>query len=70
MTADETIAVELALSPYHEVENIKKCLAHGPDRIQVVFTDAEIKDAIQASLREELGDIPDRVFFSPVTEFA
>ncbi|QLG61924.1 DUF853 family protein [Halorarum salinum] len=69
VAGDESVAIELALSPDHEVENIKKCLAQGPDRIQVVYTETAVKDSIQAALREELGSIPSTVSFSSVTEF-
>lgn len=64
------IAVEVALSRNHELENVRKCLGHDPDRIQIVYTNEKVKDAIQADLQDEFGEIPAPVSFSSVKEFA
>jgi DNA polymerase III delta prime subunit len=66
---DEAIACEVARSAEHEVANIKKCLREEPDRIRVVYIDAEVKNRIQSQLTEELGFVPDRVEFAPVSAF-
>jgi uncharacterized protein (DUF2249 family) len=65
----ERIAVEVARSLAHELENIEKCLEYGVDRVQVAYLEKDVKDKIEATVREVFGALPDELEFVPVSEF-
>jgi uncharacterized protein (DUF2249 family) len=67
---DEAVAVEVALSPEHEVANVRKCLDHDVDRVQVVYTDTDVKETIRDRLQDEMGTVPDPVEFVQAAEFS
>ncbi|EMA41939.1 ATP-binding protein [Halobiforma nitratireducens] len=67
---DETVAVEVARSPEHELTNIVKCLEYDVDRVEVAYLDTSVRDRIETAVREEFGEIPARVIFVPVSEYA
>ncbi|USZ68538.1 DUF87 domain-containing protein [Halorussus salilacus] len=67
--ADETIAIEVACSPEHEVTNIEKCLDAGVDTVQVVTIEDAVRDRIQSAVQERFGHVPDRVVFKPISAF-
>jgi len=66
----ETVAVEVARSPDHEVANIKKCLQQDIPTVRIASTAEDVTDQIQSALRDELGQIPGAVEFVPVSTFA
>jgi uncharacterized protein (DUF2249 family) len=67
--ADETIAIEVACSPEHEVTNIEKCLDAGVDEVQVVYIEEAVKDRIQSTVLETFGQVPEQVVFKPISAF-
>lgn len=68
-TAGETVAVEVALSPEHEVENVRKCLHAEMDPVQVAYRDEDVRDRIRSRLEEAFDGVPDEVAFVALTEF-
>lgn len=66
----ETVAVEVACSPEHEVTNIEKCLDYGVDQVQVVYLEETVKDRVESAVQEAFGHVPDRVAFLPISAFA
>ena len=66
---EEVIAVEVARSPEHEVANIKKCLAHDVDQVQVVYIEEDVKERIEAAVHEEFSHVPEQVEFLPISTF-
>lgn len=66
---DETVAIEVARSPEHELEYIEKCLDCDMDRVEVAYLDDEVKDQIEATLKEAFGAVPGRVAFVSVSEY-
>lgn len=66
---DETVAVEVARSPEHELANIVKCLEYDVDRVEVAYFDTSVRDRIEAAVRDEFGAIPARVAFVPISEY-
>lgn len=67
---EEAVAVEVARSPEHEVENVRKCLELDVVSVQVAYTDEDVLERVRAAVLDEFDEIPDRVEFVPVTEFA
>lgn len=65
----ERIAVEVALSPEHEVENVRKCLDEDIDRIEVGYKDELVREKIEENLLEEFGGVPDPVEFVKVIDY-
>jgi hypothetical protein len=63
MTDTESVAVEVACSPEHEVENVQKCLDYDVDCIEVAYLEEAIRDRIEVAVRENFDQIPDRVTF-------
>lgn len=68
--ADEVVAIEVACSPEHELENVEKCLAYGVDRVEVAFLEESVRDRVEAEVREAFGQVPDRVEFVSVSVFS
>lgn len=68
-TAEETVAVEVALSPEHEVENVRKCLQAGVDEVQVAYREDGVRDRVRSQLEDAYGAVPDEVTFVLLTEF-
>lgn len=66
---NEKIAVEIALSPEHELENVKKCLKEGFDQVQIVYVSRRVRDKIKRSVEEKFGEIPEKILFSDVKDF-
>ncbi|MDS0476800.1 DUF87 domain-containing protein [Natrinema sp. 1APR25-10V2] len=66
---NEAVAIEVARSPEHEVDNIKKCLDYDVNQVQVAYLEEHVKDRIESAVREDLGHIPGRVEFMPVSSF-
>lgn len=64
-----TVAVEVARSPEHQVANVTKCLEHRVDQVKVATLSEDIKDRIQTAVRAEFGQIPANVEFVPVSAF-
>lgn len=48
----ESVAVEVACSPEHEVANVEKCLEYGADTVEVVCVDDRIREQVEANVRE------------------
>lgn len=67
---DREVATEIALSPEHELENIKKCLEEDLDTIQIVYPSEDIKEEIRRQIKQEFGETPSEILFSHVKEFA
>jgi hypothetical protein len=64
------VAVEVALSPEHEVANVEKCLSAGVELVEVVTVDEAVQDRIRAQVREAFDGVPDRVAFVDAAEYA
>ncbi|NUC74728.1 ATP-binding protein [Haloterrigena sp. SYSU A558-1] len=64
-----TVAVEVARSPEHEVENVEKCLDFDVDRVEVAYLDDDVMRRIEAAVEEAFDGVPDRVAFVPVSEY-
>jgi uncharacterized protein (DUF2249 family) len=67
---EETVAVEVARSPEHEVANIEKCLAYDVDRVEVVYLADDVKKRIESAVQEEIGHVPEQVAFLPTSTYA
>lgn len=67
---EETVAIEVARSPEHEVANIEKCLDVSVNRIEVVYLDEAVRKRIEAAVREAFGEIPEPVRFVAASEYA
>ena len=66
----KTIAVEIAMSPYYELENVKKDIKFGFDRIVVACRDAQTKNLVEKACRTYFGDkIPEKVRFCLLKQF-
>lgn len=68
-TDEETVAVEVACSPEHEVANIEKCLDYDVDRVEVAYLEDTVRERIEAAVRDAFNRVPDRVTFVPVSEY-
>lgn len=68
--ADEAVAIEVACSPEHELENVEKCLAYSVDRVEVAFLEESIRERVEAAVREAFGQVPDQVEFVSVSRFS
>lgn len=55
------IETEIAPSPEHERENIKKCLEE--DQIQIVYSSEDVKRKIEHSIRNEMKKYLIRFYF-------
>ncbi|NUB91185.1 ATP-binding protein [Haloterrigena sp. SYSU A121-1] len=64
-----SIAVEVARSAWHEVENIRKCLDYEVNRVEVVYLEDSVRDQIRSAVEDEFGGVPDLVEFVPVSEY-
>ncbi len=64
------VATEIALSPEHELENVKKCLDKDFDTVQVVYNSESVKEKIEGKIRDWKGEIPGKILFSHVSEFS
>lgn len=67
---DESVALEVARSPEHELANIEKCLAAGVDRVEVVYLDEAVRDRIEAAVQEAFDEVPARVRLVAASEYA
>jgi hypothetical protein len=67
---EESVAVEVAMSPEHELENIQKCLDAAVDRVEVLTADDSVRDQIRSAVRDELGEVPDQVVFKDASTYA
>jgi hypothetical protein len=65
----EAVAIEVARSPEHELENIEKCLGFGVDRVRVVYLEKRVRDRIEAAVQQAFGEVPSEVEFVPASEF-
>jgi hypothetical protein len=66
----KTIAVEIAMSPYYEIENIKKDLAFGFDEIIAAFNDEQTQKAVEKKCREVFkGNVPGKIRFCQLKQF-
>ena len=66
----KTIAVEIAMSPYYEIENIKKDLKFGFDEIIVACRDCKTKKLIEKACQKSFGrEIPGKVRFCTLKQF-
>lgn len=66
----EQVAVEVAMSPEHEVANVEKCLDAEVDRVEVVAVDADVLARVEDRMREAFGEVPERVAFVDASEYA
>lgn len=66
----ERVAIEVAMSPEHEVANVEKCLDAGVDRVEVVALEDDVRERIEAAVRDAFDGGPDRVSFVDVSEHA
>lgn len=66
----ESVAVEVACSPEHEVANVEKCLEYGADTVEVVCVDDRIMEQVEANVREAFDAVPDRVQIITVEKYA
>jgi len=67
---DEQVAVEVAVSPEHEVANIRKCMDAGVDRVEVVALEDAVRERIETMVQEVFDGIPDAVVFVDAREYA
>lgn len=65
----ERVAVEVAMSPEHEVANVEKCLDAGLDRVEVVVLEDDVRERIEAAVHDAFDRVPDRVSFVAVAEY-
>ncbi|QCS44750.1 hypothetical protein [Natrinema versiforme] len=66
---DEAVAIEVARSAWHEVENVRKCLDYGVDQVRVAYLEDSVKYQVREQVMEAFDGVPDRVEFVPVSEF-
>lgn len=66
----KAIAVEIAMSPYYELENIKKDLGFGFDQIVVACRDMQTKALVEKACRSNFeGNTPEKVRFCLLKQF-
>jgi hypothetical protein len=64
------VAVEVALSPEHEVANVRKCLDTGVELVEVVTVDDAVQDRVRAQVQEAFDGVPNHVAFVDAREYA
>jgi len=57
------VAVEIALSPEHEVANVEKCLDAGVELVEVVTVDDAVQERVREHVAEAFDGVPDTVAF-------
>lgn len=66
----KTIAIEIAMSPYYEIENVRKDLAFGFDEIIVACRDCQTKNSIEKACKDLFGgQMPGKVRFCTLKQF-
>jgi len=66
----KTIAVEIAMNPYYEVENVKKDLTFGFDEIIVACNDERVQKIVEKNCKKYFeGKIPARIRFCQLKQF-
>jgi len=64
------VAVEVALSPEHEVANVEKCLEAGVDLIEVVTVDDAVAKRIRERVIEAFDEVPEKAAFVDASQYA
>lgn len=64
------VAVEVAMSPEHEVENVEKCLETGADRVEVVAPDDGVRERIEAAVKDAFDGLPEPLAFVATSKYA
>lgn len=66
----KTIAIEIAMSPYYEINNIKKDIGFGFDEIIVACVDCQTKKSVEVACKKEFdGKIPEKVRICTLRHF-
>lgn len=60
-SSGESVAIEVATTPSHEVANVEKCLAAGVDSVEVVAVDEDVRERVEAQLADVFDVVPDNV---------
>jgi hypothetical protein len=65
----KTIAVEIAMSPYYELENIRKDTEFGFDEVIVACKDECVRNAVETAFKRLFGGKPAKVRFCLLRQF-